>query len=124
MSPTLTRIGMRSLSYPSSSLATATVRCPVFSKTSQHAIRLYHANMDGMTTRPIVMIMLTTLAKRCRKSLLNRVHMLCIAITARCRVPAALRLRRRLVFVFALVGVRHLRIGRVVDDIGVLEMVA
>ena len=51
-SPTFTRIGTRSLSYPASVLATAIFRSLVFANGSQLAMTLNQVNREGMTTRP------------------------------------------------------------------------
>ena len=94
----------------------------MLSKTSQHAIRLYHANMDGMTTRPIVMTVLTTLGEEVPQIALEQ------GPDVASRSPpdageylSALRLRRGLV---VFVRVCYLGHGRAVDDVGVFEMIA
>ena len=74
-SPMFTSTGKRSLLYPASALATATLRLPVLSNTFQQASVLYQAKSGGMAISPSVMMMLITFLNKLCMSFTKRVPM-------------------------------------------------
>ena len=74
----MTFTGIRSERYPSSTFATANFRFFIFENGSQHAATLNQVNRPGIITKPITMMMETTLLVRRLMSPVNSFHMVFI----------------------------------------------